>query len=221
MTTVEYAAPGSRPLTTSRAVQTTTDRAFVGVVLLALLVSQVTAIALGLWHPDNNFVPYIEAHRDSWWLWHTISGLVFVVTAGAYAAVMWWLVPGRGRVLAVTGGFLMAAGVAAFGAGLTAEAAADWYSSSTGALTPEQSHALLVYVNDHGSHFDGAITAGLILTIAGPIVSTAGLVMSRRFPWWLIALFVVGAVAGTIFGPLEALSLVAYGLLSWRLLQAG
>ncbi len=196
------------------------DRSLVAIVLGALLTSQIVAIALGLWHPDSNLVPFIEGHRDEWWAWHTASGIVFVVTAGSYTAVMWWLVPGRGRLLAVAGGMLMTAGVAAFGAGLMAEAAADWYASGTTALTPAASHELLVYVNSNGAHFDGAITAGLILTVLGPLVSAVGLSMSRSVGWWLIGLFAIGSVAGTVFGPLEALSLVAYALMSWRVWRA-
>ncbi|MBE0611440.1 MAG: hypothetical protein IH609_18810 [Dehalococcoidia bacterium] len=195
------------------------DKTFVAIVLAALLISQAAAVALGFWHPDGNLVPYIEAHRDSWWAWHTYSGMAFVVSAGAYTAIMWWLVPDRGRVLAVAGGLLTSCAVASFGAGLVAEASTHWYAGSPTLSGPE-SHDLLTYIDDSSGHLVGPILVGLGLGVAGPIISGIGLGLSRTLAWWAIALFVVGSVAGTVFGPASILSLVAYAFFGWRVRTA-
>lgn len=187
------------------------DRVLVGLVLVAVLVSQVVAFALGLWHPEiNDRLPeFIETHREAWWAWHTYSGLVFVATAGSYAAIMWWLVPGRGRTLAVWGGILMGVGVASFGAGLVAEAATHWYTHSP-VLSEAQSHDLLVYVTKHETRLALPISIGLVLTVAGPILSSIGLWISGVLRRWVVVLFAIGTIVGTVFGPVTILSVLAY-----------
>lgn len=192
------------------------ERVLVAIVLTAVLLSRTVALVLGLWHPDGNLVPYIESHRDSWWAWHTYSGMVFVLTAGAYTAVMWWLVPGRGRTLAVAGGMLISVSAASFGAGIVAEASTHWYAGSP-TLSGVQSHALLNYIEEHDSHLVAPIIIGLLLGVAGPIVSAIGLWLSRSLAWWVIALFVIGSAGGTTFGPLVILSLLAYAVFSRRI----
>ena len=191
-----------------------TNKLLIATVLGALLLSQLVGNALGLWHPDGDLVPYIEDHRDSWWAWHMYSGMVFVTTAGAYAGLMWWLVPNRGRLLAVVGGLVTAVGVASFGAGLIAEASTHWYVTST-SLSDAQAHELLTYVDDESGHLVLPILIGLVLTVVGPIISAGGLWRARTVRRWVLALFLVGSVVGSIFGPAGLLATVAYAAMCW------
>lgn len=205
------------------AVAPTAGRLLVGIVLAAVVLGQLVAFALGLWHPTGDLVRYVEGHRESWWYWHTLSGMVFVMVAGAHAALVWWLVPGRGRVVAVIGGLVLAAGIASFGAGLVAEASTDWYTHSP-TLTNEESHELLTYVKDHGDRLVIPILVGLVLTSIGPVLIAVGLWLSRVFRPWVIVVFVISSLVGNLFGPASIFALFVYAamcLLVWNSLGEG
>jgi hypothetical protein len=167
------------------------------------------AFVLGLWHPDGDLVPYIEEHRQSWWAWHMWSGLIFVVTAGSHAALFWWLVRGRGRKLAVAGGILYSAGAASFGAALIAEASTHWYAASP-VLDQSESHSLLTYISEHDGRLVVPLLIGLVLLTVAPLVISAGLWLSHTLRAWVIGVFLVGSVAGNVFGPASILSLAVF-----------
>ncbi|MGE3074171.1 MAG: hypothetical protein AB7N24_13035 [Dehalococcoidia bacterium] len=188
------------------------ERVLIGCVLMAVMLAQVVAFVLGLWHPSGNLVSYIEAHREAWWRWHTFSGMVLVATAGAHAALFWWIIPGRGRFIGVLGGFIMATGVALFGAGLIAEASTHWYSHSP-VLTESQSHDLLTYISDHDGRLALPIVMGLVFVTVGPIVAAIGLWLSGVLSRALIVVFLVGTVAGNVIGPVSILAVLAFAVM--------
>ena len=197
-----------------------------GVLAIALLVSSLVGLAVGLWYPDpaeGDQYTYAEIQpiRDAWWAWHVFAGASLVLNVCGSALAGWLLARNRGAVLATVGGSLMWLGAGFYAVGVGGLASAFYFGT---ALDEASGARMLESAQDDFAHFWGPPVAGAALTALGTIMLAVALWRARTVPRWvpvLLATIPVTFVATTgVIGTLALLPVtvatVALGWYVWR-----
>ena len=113
-----------------------------------------------------------------------------------------------GAVCATIGAALMAIGGTMFVAGAFAYSVFAWYATAPEALSAQSGTALLVYADEHRSHFLGPQLVGFLMLNVGLILIAVALWRAASVPRWLPVLVAGVTVAQFVTPPNRALDLV-------------
>lgn len=169
----------------------------------------------------------VKVH-DAAWPSMLIDGFAFAVIGLTVGLGVLHLVCGRGRIAAVVGAVMTAAGGILFGMGAVGFATIGWFASADG-LSDGTGQALVDFANDNPGHLMGPDLAGFLLNAVGSLVLAVALIRSRAVPVYAAVAYILLTLAQFSGLPGRAmdflqiammLGLIGFAAVLWRRAEA-
>ena len=140
-----------------------------------------------------NYDDLVRVH-DAAWPSMLIDGFAYAVIGITVGLGVLHLARGRGRLAALVGAVMTAAGGILFAMGAAGFATIIWFAGSDGILS-DTGQSLVDLANNNRSHMMGPEMVGFLLTMVGSLVLAAVLIRARAVPRYAVVVYILLTLA--------------------------